>query len=212
MPNWTEPQKNAIYATGGTLLVSAAAGSGKTSVLVQRIIGRITDEKHPCDIDELLVVTFSRLAAAEMRERLSNELGKRLAENPFDGNLHRQQRLLQRASIGTIDSFCNSVVKNNFQRLDISPDYRICDDGELKLIKSDAMSEVMERAYSEGGDAFLSLVEQFGDRRGDQKLENVIDRIYEYSTAYPFPEKVIDSFNEMYFSETEAGDTVWEEK
>ena len=129
--NWTEDQKKAISSTGGTVLVAAAAGSGKTSVLVQRVIDRITDEKNPVDLDKFLIVTFTNSAAREMKDRISSSLSNLLTKNPGNLNLHRQQMLLKSAQIGTIHSFCNNIVKENFFHLGISPNFKIGTSSEL---------------------------------------------------------------------------------
>ena len=141
---WTPDQKNAIEARGGTLLVSAAAGSGKTAVLVERVVQRLLDPINGCDADRLLVVTFTKAAAAEMRERISAALSARLAARPDDARLLRQQMLLPCAAICTIDSFCNDLVRENFHRLDLAPDYKILDAGELTLLRSEAMDIAMD--------------------------------------------------------------------
>ena len=131
--NWTPGQRDAIEARGGTLLVSAAAGSGKTAVLVQRVIERLTDERHPTDADRLLVVTFTKAAAAEMRDRIAAQIALLLEEDPYNVRLQRQQILLARAQISTIHSFCSELVRENFYKLGVSPDFRILDDAEMTL-------------------------------------------------------------------------------
>ena len=157
---WTPDQQNAIEARGGTLLVSAAAGSGKTAVLVERVIQRLLDPVNGCDADRLLVVTFTKAAAAEMRERISAAISARRSAQPDDARLLRQQMLLPCASICTIDSFCNDLVRENFHRLDLSPDYKILDAGELTLLRGEAMDAVMEEFYQENSPAFTELLEQ----------------------------------------------------
>ena len=130
---WTYEQENAINARHGSVLVSAAAGSGKTAVLTQRVIERITDRENPTSVDRLLIVTFTRAAAQEMRERISDRVSNLLKENPGDINLINQQMLLPGAKITTIDSFCMNLVKENFQLLGISPDFRMAEESELKI-------------------------------------------------------------------------------
>ena len=135
---WTNEQKDAIYEKGSNILVAAAAGSGKTAVLVERIINKIINEK--VDIDRLLVVTFTNAAASEMRERVLDAIYEKLAENPEDENLQRQVTLLNKASICTIDSFCLEVVRNNFYELDnLSPNFRIADTTEIELLKQEVI-------------------------------------------------------------------------
>ena len=129
--NWTEQQKDAIKARKGSVLVSAAAGSGKTAVLVERVIERITDPENPTDADRLLIVTFTKLAAGEMRDRIAKAVSALIKKDPGNSRLINQQTLLANAKICTIDSFCSSLVKENFELLDISPDFRTADEGEL---------------------------------------------------------------------------------
>ena len=146
--NWTQSQKDAIYARGGTLLVSAAAGSGKTAVLVQRVIERIVDPVRPVDADRLLVVTFTKAAAAEMRGRIAAEISSMLEESPDDVRLQRQQILLSHAKIGTIDSFCSDLVRENFFKLGIAPDFRILDDGEMAVLRAQTVSDTLDEFYT----------------------------------------------------------------
>lgn len=146
--NWTPGQRDAIEARGGTLLVSAAAGSGKTAVLVQRVIERLTDERHPTDADRLLVVTFTKAAAAEMRDRIAAQIALLLEEDPYNVRLQRQQILLARAQISTIHSFCSELVRENFYKLGVSPDFRILDDAEMTLLRNDAMAQVLDEYYA----------------------------------------------------------------
>ena len=188
---WTPDQKNAIEARGGTLLVSAAAGSGKTAVLVERVVQRLLDPINGCDADRLLVVTFTKAAAAEMRERISAALSARLAARPDDARLLRQQMLLPCAAICTIDSFCNDLVRENFHRLDLAPDYKILDAGELTLLRSEAMDIAMEEFYQKGDPAFTELLELVRKGRDDAELTETVSRLYDYTQAYPFPEEWI---------------------
>ena len=146
--DFTPEQNLCIHSHGGTLLVSAAAGSGKTTVLVQRIIARITDPDNPVDIDRLLVVTFTRAAAAEMKHRLASKLSELIAQNPGDLRLQRQQLLLPRAAIETVDSFCGRLVRENFHLLDIPPQFRVGDEQQLSLLKKEALTEVLGEFYA----------------------------------------------------------------
>ena len=141
---WTEEQQQVIDSRNCNLLVAAAAGSGKTAVLVERIIKIITDKVTPVDIDSLLVVTFTNAAAAEMRERIGDAIGKALEENPEDEHLQNQLILLNKASITTIHSFCLEVIKSNFHKIDLDPNFRIGDETECSILKLDTMDEVFE--------------------------------------------------------------------
>lgn len=140
---WTDDQRKVIELRDRNILVSAAAGSGKTAVLVERIIKIITDKEHPVDIDRLLIVTFTNAAAAEMRERIGNALENALKEQPDDEHLQRQLSLLHNAQITTIDSFCLYVIRNHFHEIDLEPNFRIGDEGELKLLKEDVLAKVL---------------------------------------------------------------------
>lgn len=142
--NWTAQQKRAIELHNKNILVSAAAGSGKTAVLVERIIRMITDPDNHVDIERLVVVTFTNAAAAQMRERIGAALESMIEENPSDRNLQRQLAMIHMAQITTIDSFCLNILRNNYMNLDIDPGFRIADQGELELIKADVMGELLE--------------------------------------------------------------------
>lgn len=186
---WTDEQLKAITAVNGTLLVSAAAGSGKTAVLVERVIRRLTDAQNPCDVDSLLIVTFTKAAAAQMRERISEALAKRIAENPKDARLVRQQMFLPFAHICTIDSFCNELVRENFHILELNPDYKILDESEINIIWEDAASSVIETLYEEDAPETRELVELLIQGNDDRVLVDAIIRLYNEAEAYPSPEK-----------------------
>jgi len=156
---WTEDQQKAIDIRYRNTLVSAAAGSGKTAVLVERIIKIITDRDNPVDIDKLLIVTFTNAAAAEMRERIGEAINKRIKEEPNNRNLQTQLILLNKASISTLHSFCLNLIKNNFHQLDIEPNFRVGDTTEINLLKVEALEELMEGKYIEGKEEFIELVE-----------------------------------------------------
>jgi ATP-dependent helicase/nuclease subunit A len=147
--SWTTEQQQVIDLRNRNILVSAAAGSGKTAVLVERIVKIITDKNHPVDIDHLLIVTFTNAAAAEMRERIGNAIEKALDEQPGNEHLLRQLTLIHNAQITTIDSFCLYVVRNHFHEIDLEPNFRIGDEGELKLLREDVLGRVLEQNYEE---------------------------------------------------------------
>ncbi len=206
--NWTPEQTKAIEARKGTLLVSAAAGSGKTAVLVERVIRRITDREEPCGINSLLTVTFTRAAAAQMRDKIAAALAKELKKNPDDAHLQRQSLLLPTAKICTIDSFCNDLVRENFHALGINPDYKIADEGELALIGEDAVSNVIEELYAEADPAFINLVELTFRGRDDSCLADTVRRLYGVACAYPRPEEWLTSLKEAYTA-ADPEDTLW---
>ena len=186
---WTEEQKKVIDLRNRNLLVSAAAGSGKTAVLVERILQMITDREHPVDIDRLLVMTFTKAAAAEMRERIGEALEKRLEESPGDENLERQSTLLNHARITTIDSFCLSLLKEHFHELDIDPGFRTGDEGELLLIQADVMKELLEDYYGRGDEAFFRFVDTYAQGRTDAGLEDYILKVWQFAQSSPWPEE-----------------------
>ena len=144
---WTKEQSDAITARGSNLLVAAAAGAGKTAVLVERIIRKITDKENPADIDELLIMTFTNAAASEMREKISQAVSKVLDENPDLSPIHRQMALLGKASITTIHSFCKDVIQANFHVIDIDPNFRVADETESTLMKLEALNDLFEAQY-----------------------------------------------------------------
>ena len=195
---FTKEQQQVIDLRNRNLLVSAAAGSGKTAVLVERIIQMILNKEHPVDIDRLLVVTFTNAAAAEMRERIGNAIEKALDEQPGNEHLLRQLTLIHNAQITTIDSFCLYVVRNHFHEIDLEPNFRIGDEGELKLLREDVLGRVLEQNYEEPSEAFSDFVEGYASGRTDAALNEMILQLYEFSRSYPWPEKWLDSFVGIY--------------
>ena len=182
---WTEEQKKVIELRNRNILVSAAAGSGKTAVLVERILSMVTDERRPVDIDKLLIVTFTKAAAGEMKERIRDALDKRLEEDPEDEYLQRQLTLLNNAQITTIDSFCQYVLKSYFHVIDVDPGYRVGEEGELKLLKKDVAQELLEEAYSSQDGEFAHCVECYATGKNDRELEDLILKLHEFSMSYP---------------------------
>lgn len=186
--NWTEEQKKAIYTKGCNLLVAAGAGAGKTAVLVERIIQRITDASINCDIDSMLVVTFTNAAASEMRERIGDALSKVIDKDPDNKKLHRQLTLLGKANIMTIHSFCLLVIRNNFHFIDIDPDFRICDETEGLLLRTEALEEVFEECYESLDESFLKLVDAYGGK-DDLPLQDIVLGLHKFSESAPWPKK-----------------------
>ncbi len=186
---FTDAQWKAIWATGKDILVSAAAGSGKTKVLITRMIEKVLDEKNPIDVDELLVVTFTNASAAEMRHRMAQALEQAIVEKPASVHLRRQLNLLNKAQISTLHSFCLNVVRQYAYLLDIDPGFRIADSTEAALLRDDTIGEVLEEAYSmENPEAMYRLADSFTSDRNDQSIELLIDRLYDYSRVHPSPE------------------------
>lgn len=192
--DWTTDQRHAIECRKGSVLVSAAAGSGKTAVLVERVIRRLTDKDNPCSAEDLLIVTFTRAATAQMREKIGAAILKRLSEDPTDRHLRRQYMLLPFAKICTIDSFCNDLVRENFHALGISPDYSLLDNETAVIMKNDVCKAMLERAYEEDSDGrFSELSDMMSSGSSDEDFAKLIIKMYDISTAYPFPDLWLDS-------------------
>jgi len=188
--NWTKEQLLAINGKGKNILVAAAAGSGKTAVLVERIINKIINEN--IDIDKLLVVTFTNAAAAEMRERILDAIYKQIELNPENSNLQRQITLLNKASICTIHSFCLDVIRNNFYEINVSPNFKIGDTTEIELLKYDVLEELFESKYEEKNQEFVELINTYTNYRSDDSLKELILNIYNFIQSSPFPEEWIE--------------------
>lgn len=197
--SWTKEQQKVIDTRNCNILVSAAAGSGKTAVLVERIIQRITDKYHPVDIDRLLVVTFTRAAAGEMKERIRAAIEKKLEESRDDEHLQRQSILVHHARITTIDSFCSYVVKNYFHLIDLDPSFRMGDEGEMRLLQADVADKVLEEAYArEENKKFTDFVDGFSGGKTDKKIAELMLKLYEFSMSYPYPEEWLESCKKAY--------------
>lgn len=210
-PKWTKEQQKVIDNRNSDLLVSAAAGSGKTAVLVERIIQMITDKDNPIDIDKLLVVTFTNAAASEMRERIGDAIVKALDKNPDNKFLQNQILLLNRASITTIHSFCLDVIKSNFHIIDIDPNFRIGDDTECNLLRREALEEVFDELYDEEDEGFLNLVETYAEKGGDKAVQDMLLQIYLFAMSSPNPNKWIKDSAEMFNIDEsfDFSDSVW---
>ena len=195
---WTKQQQQVIDLRDRNILVSAAAGSGKTAVLVERIITMLTDEEHPVNVDELLIVTFTEAAAGEMKERIRGAIEKALEENPENEHLKRQATLIHNAQITTIHSFCLSVIRDHFHVIDIDPGFRTAEEGELKLLRHDVLDELLEEKYVQKEERFLRFSNAYGGRRNDKKLEEMIEKAYDYSRSYPDGEGWLDSCVDAY--------------
>ena len=185
--DWTKEQQDAIYKKGNNILVAAAAGSGKTAVLVERIIQKII--KDNVDINKLLVVTFTNAAAAEIRERVLEAIYKKLDEDPDNESLNRQLVLLSKASICTIHAFCLEVIRNNFYELNISANFRVAAEEEVEIIKQEVIEDVFEKLYEEESKDIEKVVYTYADYRDDQKLKDMVLRIYKFIQSLPFPEE-----------------------
>ena len=206
---WTREQNLAINEKGSNILVAAAAGSGKTAVLVERIINKVINEK--IDIDKILVVTFTNAAASEMRERILDAIYKRLEEERDNSHLQRQINLLNKASISTIHAFCLDVIRNNFFEIDTSANFRVGDTTEVELIKQEVIEDLFEQKYEEENKEFLNLIETYTNYRNDDKLKEIVLDIYKFIQSTPFPEEwvkeKIEEFN--YQTDTDFAKTKW---
>ncbi|MBO8435067.1 MAG: helicase-exonuclease AddAB subunit AddA [Tyzzerella sp.] len=209
---WTNEQWKAINERNGDILVAAAAGSGKTAVLVERIISLITEGENPLDIDRLLVVTFTKAAAGEMCERIGDAIIKKLNEDPENAHLQKQLVYINRADIKTIDSFFLRVVKENYNVVGIDPAVRTADNGEVELLKAEVMNDLFEELYeSEDNEGFLSLVESYGGGTRDTGLRDIILKMYTFLQSNPYPEKwANDILNDFDIPENgNIDDTKW---
>ncbi|MBE6765605.1 MAG: helicase-exonuclease AddAB subunit AddA [Ruminococcaceae bacterium] len=221
MPELTREQKWARDAKGGTVLVSAAAGSGKTKVLIERVMSLITDKyidedgnlaqrgKKTCDVDRLLIVTFTRAAAAELRQRLSVELAKLIAKCPEDGDLRRQKMLLPKAEIGTMDSFCAGLVRKNFAAAQVAPDFRIITGAELTVLRADVLEELMDMHYAEGSERFMRLAELLSGAKNDNALYRAVDDVEHFADGFPDAEEKLREMAQMYDVNALPQNTPW---
>lgn len=195
---WTKEQQEVIRLRDRNILVSAAAGSGKTAVLVERILSKITDKEHPVDIDRLLIMTFTRAAAGEMKERISAAIEKALYEDPDNEHLQRQTTLLHTAQITTIDGFCAYIIRNYFHLIGLDPGYRTADEGELKLLRGDVVKALLEEHYAQKDEKFQKFVECFATGKSDENLGGLIEKLYEMAMSNPFPEEWLEKCLEDY--------------
>ncbi|MBQ5514972.1 MAG: UvrD-helicase domain-containing protein, partial [Oscillospiraceae bacterium] len=189
MIKYTAQQKLAIENTGGPLLVSAAAGSGKTRVLVERLLHRVFSPEAGCDIDEFLIITYTNAAASELKARILDTIYERIAADPENRRLRRQADICGRAEISTIHGFCSRIIKENAHLLDLNPNFRVVDETESDTLKSELLSDMLEEAYSSMDPGFLSLADTMGAGRDDKKLISIIIDAHEKLLSHPYPEK-----------------------
>lgn len=208
--NWTENQKKAVEARGMQVLVSAAAGSGKTTVLTERVKNILSDVENPCSVSEILVVTFTRAAATEMRDRIYDSLRENASINDVNSDyLRRQMILLPTADICTIDSFCAKIVRENFALADVGVDFRILDEKDTAELMNDALEIVINELYDENDEAFRALTTMFLSERDDKQLGEIIKTLYDYSRSYPSPGRWLSDLADSFNSAKEPNDTVW---
>ena len=205
---WTNEQLQAIQEKDSNILVAAAAGSGKTAVLVERIIHKIIDEQM--DIDKILVVTFTNAAASEMRERILEAIYKKLEENPENVHLQRQIILLNKASICTIHSFCLDVIHNHFYEIDLPSNFKIADTAEIDLLKQEVLDDLFEQKYTENDKDFIELLENYTNYRGDEALQELVLKIYKFIQSSPFPIKWVQEKLELLkIEDKDISQTIW---
>ena len=206
-PKWTSAQQAAIDDRGGALLVSAAAGSGKTAVLTERAVRLITDPEAPIDADKLLIVTFTNAAAAELRARIGQALLRRSQAEPGNTALRRQRMLLQRAPICTIDAFCLDLLRKHFQALDIPPDFSPADPGSVETLRAAALAETLERAYADPD--FCAFADLYGKGRSDKAAGETILHTYDFLRALPDYHRKLDEFLAPWKAERGFDKTCW---
>ncbi len=191
--NYTTEQQRVIDVRNKDILVSAGAGSGKTAVLVERIMGMLSDPERSVDVDRILVLTFTRAAAAQMKQRLLEKIQEYLKDHPNDSKMQMQETLLHNAQITTIDSFCLYLVKNHFHRVGIDPAFRLMESGEETLLSADVLREVLEEFFEKGEPDFLNLVDALNPEVKESKLESSIMDLHEYAQSYPWPDKWMET-------------------
>lgn len=209
--NWTYEQLQAINESGENILVAAAAGSGKTTVLVERIINKIINEN--IDIDKILIVTFTNAAASEMRAKILDAIYKKIEDNPNNAHLQRQITLLAKSNISTIHAFCLEVIKNNFYEIDVSPNFKIADTTELEIMRQEVLEDLFEEKYENYDKDFLELINTYTTYKSDDTLKELILKIYKYIQSFPFPEKWLEeSVNKFVLEKnTSFEKTIWGE-
>lgn len=207
---WTDNQLKAVEARGMQVLVSAAAGSGKTTVLTERVKNILSDTDNPCGVSEILVVTFTRAAATEMRDRIYDALRESISLNGENSDyLRRQMILLPTADICTIDSFCSKIVKENFSLAGVGVDFKLLDEKDIAEMTNTALTEVIDALYEENDESFRTLTTMFLSERDDKLLGEVIETLYNYSRSYPSPKNWLNKLVESFSSEKTPGETVW---
>ena len=196
--SWTKDQEKVINVRDRSILVSAAAGSGKTAVLSQRILSRLLDKNNKTDIDRFLVLTFTNAAAAEMKSRIYELIEGYVNDNPHDAHMRRQLSLIANAQITTIDSFCMNIVRNYFYAADIDANVKIAQGAELDLIKQDAMKDTIEAAFLENDEAFIRFAECYSPGKKDNKIENLVYDLYDFSQSHPWPKELLEECRGAY--------------
>ena len=209
----TPAQQAVVDDRGGALLVSAAAGSGKTKVLVDRLLKQVCDPDEPCNIDEFLVITYTKAAAAELRGKIAQALSQRLAEEPENRHLQRQLHRIYLAEISTVHAFCGDILREYAYRLDIAPDFRVADENECRELRETAMEQVLDSAYEDPDDDFRAFVDTQGLGRNDRLVPEILAKVYDSARCHLDPagwlRKCLENADPKDL--TDAGQTVWGE-
>lgn len=209
--NWTSDQKKVIETRNKDILVSAAAGSGKTAVLVERIIQRITDKDNPVNVDQMLIVTFTKAAASQMREKIRSAIEKRVRKEPDNEHLTKQLHYIRNAMISTIDGFCAYLLKNYYDRIDLNPGFRVGDEAEIGIIKSECIKEVLEKHFELSEPDFLDAVGSLNYGHSDDYMEYIVMKLYDISTSHVNPREWLMSMaaGDGFLTRDTLDDTVW---
>ena len=189
---WMTDLERVINHTAGDLLVAAAAGSGKTAVLVQHVISRIMDPVDPVKLSEMVIMTFTEAAAQEMRDRIKTALEEKLRGHPDSAELIREAGSIQNASISTIDAFCKHFITENYAAIDLDPGFRMGDQGELRLLQGDILEDLLEEEYAAGEEDFLHFVDTFAQGKTDSGIAELIQKLYESASSHPWPEEYLE--------------------
>ena len=203
------PEQQAAIDTKGNVLVSAAAGSGKTAVLVERVVKLLSDKENLVSADRLLIVTFTNAAAAEMRKRIEKRLDAECRANPSNIGLLKQRKLLSSAKICTIDSFCIDLVRENFERAGVSPDFKISEQNSLKAVNEGVLAALLNEYYEKGGGDFFELLDLVGAEYDDGNFADYILKMYDYSRQLAFQKEWFDSLSSAYNPDCFNGENEW---
>ena len=205
----TPQQRQAVTDRGGKLLVSAAAGSGKTKVLVDRLLGYLTDERHPANLDEFLIITYTKAAASELREKIAAKLTEGIAREPENKHLQNQLQRLYLTQISTVHGFCSQILREYAYRVDLAPDFRVADESECTELKNTVLKDLLEQAYEEEEGHFRDFLDSQGVGRSDSALPEIILKVYDSARCHLNPQTWLDGCNVSLEGVTDASDTIW---
>ena len=205
----TPQQRQAVTDRGGKLLVSAAAGSGKTKVLVDRLLGYLTDERHPANLDEFLIITYTKAAASELREKIAAKLTEGIAREPENKHLQNQLQRLYLTQISTVHGFCSQILREYAYRVDLAPDFRVADESECTELKNTVLKDLLEQAYEEKEGHFRDFLDSQGVGRSDSALPEIILKVYDSARCHLNPQTWLDGCNVSLEGVTDASDTIW---